>query len=154
MEIKFEKALPEDAQTLMAIQIRAFHEDAKIYPNVAEGGPPNYDSLETMLDDIEKGLCHKILADGKIIGGTVVWEEDDGHYHLHIIHIDPPFHGQGIGTKAMQFIEATYPAKKWSLDTPAYATRNHHFYEKLGFVKVGEILESDDFLLYSYEKQI
>jgi RimJ/RimL family protein N-acetyltransferase len=153
MEITFEKSRAEDAQRLLEIQIRAFHEDARIYPNVEKGGPPGYDSLEVMLQDITEFTCHTIRADGNIVGGIVLWDEAQDHKHLHIIHIDPVFHGRGIGTKAMQFIEATYPAKKWTLDTPAYATRNHHFYEKLGFVKVGEIPESDDLLLYSYEKR-
>lgn len=152
MEIRFEKALADDAKKLVEIQIRAFHSDVLLYPDVAEGGPPDYDSVEVMLDDIEKGYCHKILADGAIVGGIVVFPREEGHFHLHIIQIEPAFHGKGIGKKAMAFIEATYPAKKWTLDTPAYAIRNQHFYETLGYVKVGEATEPDGLLLYSYEK--
>lgn len=152
MDIRFEKAEAADAETLVDIQIRAFHSDVALYPDVEEGGPPEYDSVDVMLDDIAKGYCHKILADGKIIGGIVVFPREDGHFHLHIIQIDPAFHGKGIGKKAMAFIEAAYPATKWTLDTPAYATRNQHFYGNLGYVKVGEALEPDGLLLYSYEK--
>nr|MCU0480744.1 GNAT family N-acetyltransferase [Anaerolineae bacterium] len=69
-------------------------------------------------------------------------------------HIDPPYHGKGIGTLAMQFIETMHPATKWSLDTPIYATRNQHFYEKLGYIKVGETIEAGGLVLFSYEKVI
>jgi len=154
MNLAFEPATPADAQTLIDIQIRAFHEDAKIYPNVEIGGPPHYDSVEVMLNDIEKHHCHKIVLDGTIIGGLIIMNRGEGHYHLHIIHIHPNYHNRGIGSQAMTFMEATYPATLWSLDTPAYATRNHHFYHKLGYIKIGEVTEPDGFLLFSYKKYV
>jgi ribosomal protein S18 acetylase RimI-like enzyme len=152
MDIVFEKMSAADAQTLLDIQIRAFHQDTIDY-GVEEGGPPDYDSLEHMLKDIEKYYSYKILADGKIVGGIVVWNYGEGHYHLDKIYIDPAYHNQGIGTKAMNFLEASYPATKWTLDTPAYALRNQHFYEKFGYLKVGEHEEADGFILFAYEKK-
>jgi hypothetical protein len=53
----------------------------------------------------------------------------------------------------MEFIEQTYPAAKWTLDTPLYAVRNQHFYEKLGYVKVAEN-DYDGFILIAYEKRL
>jgi len=41
----------------------------------------------------------------------------------------------------------------WTLDTPDYATRNHHFYEKFGYVRVGSE-PVEDFMLLAYEKHI
>ena len=152
MEILFEKASAVDAEKMLEVQIRAFHDDARLYPEVGLGGPPDYDSLETMLKEIETSLCHKILVDGEIAGGIIAWDEGEGIYHLHILVIDPDYHNLGIGTKAMQFFEASYPAKKWTLDTPSYAIRNQHFYEKLGYIKVGEVAESEEITLFSYEK--
>lgn len=34
-------------------------------------------------------------------------------------------------------------AKRWSLDTPSWAIRNHHFYKKMGFVQTGVIGDPD-----------
>jgi ribosomal protein S18 acetylase RimI-like enzyme len=154
MDITFEKALAADAETMLKIQIRAFHQDTVDY-GVEEGGPPEYDSLERMLSDIRDYETYKIVSDEKILGGIVVWDEAEGHYHLDKIYIDPDYHNQGIGTKAITFIEATFPAQKWTLDTPKYAVRNQHFYEKFGFVKVGESEEEPDgLILFAYEKQI
>lgn len=52
----------------------------------------------------------------------------------------------------MQFIESKYYATKWTLDTPAWAVRNIHFYEKLGYVKIHTYTEEDGTPLISYEK--
>jgi len=44
--------------------------------------------------------------------------------------------------------------KKWSLDTPYLSYRNHHFYEKMGYKKVGEtqLEKGSKFRLFEYEK--
>jgi hypothetical protein len=50
-----------------------------------------------------------------------------------------------------------YPdARKWSLDTPYKSYRNHYFYEKHGYVKVGETQpeKENEFYLFLYEKNI
>ena len=153
MEILFEHPTVNDAQALLDVQIRAFHDDARLYPGVEIGGPPGYDSLEVVTEEIEKELYHKIVCDGKIVGGIVVYDRGEGHFHLDKIYVDPEYHNRTIGTCAMQFIEALYPASKWSLDTPVYAVRNHHFYEKMGYIR-GKEFAADDITLFAYEKQV
>ena len=59
----------------------------------------------------------------------------------------------GFGTQAMGFIERTFPATVWTLDTPTFATRKQHFYEKLAFVRVGETV-FPDITLIQYEKRL
>ena len=153
MNVTFERATPADAEVLVQAQIAAFHDDARMYPGVEAGGPPGYDSVEATLKKIAETEFYKILVDGKIVGGIIVFDKGEGHYHLDVINIVPEYHNLGIGTKAMQFIEQTYPATRWTLDTPTYALRNQHFYEKFGYVKVGEI-EDHGFTLFSYEKRV
>lgn len=153
MNITFEKANLDDAEMLMKVQIAAFHHDAVIYPGVPEDGPPGYNSLDVVRRRIEDDEYYKIVSEGQIVGGIVVFKHDEGHFHLDLIYIDPAYHNRGIGTQAIQFIERTYPATKWTLHTPLYATRNHHFYEKFGYVKVGEE-DHDGFILIAYEKKI
>lgn len=153
MNITCERATPADAEILVKVQIAAFHDDARLYPGVELGGPPGYDSVEVMLRKIRETDVYKIVVDGEIIGGIIVYDEGDGHYHLDVLDVDPAYHNRGVGTQAMQFIERTYPAQKWTLNTPGYALRNQHFYEKLGYVKVGEA-PFDGFILFDYEKQI
>ena len=153
MNVTFEQPTAADAQALVNVQIRAFHDDARLYPGVEIGGPPGYDSLDEMIKTLASYHCHKIVCDGLIVGGLVVFDCGHGHFHLDRIFIDPDYHNRGIGTQAMEFIEATYPASKWSLDTPIWSVRNHHFYEKLGFVRIKEVPADGITLLY-YEKQL
>jgi GNAT superfamily N-acetyltransferase len=154
MDITFQRAIPADAEALVKVQIRAFHDDARIYPGVEIGGPPGYDSVEETLKKIVQDDFYKIKAEDQIIGGIVVFDFGDGHFHLDLIFIDPDYHNRGIGTQAMQFLERTYPTtKKWTLDTPLYAIRNHHFYEKFGYVRVKEE-KVDGFSLVCYERRL
>jgi len=64
----------------------------------------------------------------------------------------------GIGAKAIKFLEQEFPeAKVWGLDTPYKSYGNHHFYEKMGYVKVRETEPINDkcgFYLYVYEKKM
>lgn len=138
---------------MIETEIRAFYDDARLYPGVALGGPPGYDSVEVMLDNIAHFHCHKIVADGRIVGGIVIFDRGEGHFHLDLLYVDPAYHNRGIGSRAIQFIEATYPATLWTLDTPTYAIRNQHFYEKFGYVKVDE-KQADGITLIGYEKRV
>lgn len=152
MNITFERAKPADAEALLRVQIAAFHDDTRRY-GVPLGGPPGYDSIDVVRRAIAEDDYHTIVCDGQIVGGLTVFDRGAGHYHLDVLFIDPAYHNRGIGTRAMQFVEQTYPAQKWTLHTPAYARRNQHFYEKFGYVKVGEeVPEGDDILLFAYEK--
>ena len=153
MDIDFEQATRLDAEDLVRVQIAAFHDDARLHPGVPIGGPPGYDSVEEMLAKIARGECHKISLDGEIIGGIIVIDQGSGQFHLDVLVIDPDCHNRGFGTQAMEFIERTFPASVWTLDTPTYATRNQHFYERLGFVRVGETV-FPDITLIQYEKRM
>ena len=77
--------------------------------------------------------------DGQIVGGLILFRIRQGHYEIGRIYLDPDVQNQGIGKQVMAFAEGLYPdAKRWTLDTPSWAVRNHHFYEKLGYMKVRE----------------
>jgi ribosomal protein S18 acetylase RimI-like enzyme len=153
MSTSFERATPADAEDLVKMQIVAFHDDARLYPGEEESGPPGYDSVDVMLERISEAIVYKIVMDGRIIGGIIIYDHGQGEMHLDVINIAPEYHNQGIGTQAMQFIEQAHPAEKWTLHTPGYAIRNQHFYEKTGYVKTEEVYDGD-FLLYAYEKQM
>jgi ribosomal protein S18 acetylase RimI-like enzyme len=153
MNVTFERAAPADAEALVRVQMAAFHDDARLYPGIEMGGPPGYDSVEVALEKIKQDIFYKIVADGQIIGTVIVMDKGAGHFHLDVICVDPAYHGRGIGAQAMQFIEAVCPAAKWSLHTPGYALRNQHFYEKLGYVKMGAE-DHDGFILFAYEKHV
>ncbi len=152
MNITIERAVVADVEDLVRIQIAAFHYDSVLYPEVEIGGPPGYDSAEETLKRIQQHHFYKFVHAGQLVGGMIVWDMGEGHSHLDLIFIDPAYQNRGIGTQAMQFVEQAYPAKRWTLDTPVWAVRNRHFYEKLGYVKVREY-EQEGFPLIAYEKR-
>ncbi|MFQ5979726.1 MAG: GNAT family N-acetyltransferase [Candidatus Heimdallarchaeota archaeon] len=164
IDIRFERALEADIPELTSIMKRAFDDDSQRFLGKPEGGPPGYDDgsfLERWGFSEEGGDCYKIiLDDSKAIGVFIVFLPRNGKNVLGTIFIDPEFQDRGIGTQAMQFIFSTFPGKTWRLDTPDWTTRNHHFYEKNGFIKIRE--EWDPHLkgeeggayMYFYEKNM
>ena len=152
MNVTIERSNADEAEELVHVQVASFHSDAIFYPGVEEGGPPGYDSIELMRRKITEDIAYTIRANGKIAGGMMLFEKGAGHIHRDVIFVDPALHSKGIGSQAMAFLAHAYPGVRWTLDTPVYAVRNHHFYEKSGFIRVGKNVEPDGFELYAYEK--
>jgi RimJ/RimL family protein N-acetyltransferase len=140
--LRFEKARLEDAKALALISWRAFDNDIH-YGAPGKGGPPGYKSDMWQMRLIATGHFYKILlADNgdRIIGGFVVFENSYGDCELGRIFIDPEFQNQGLGTQAMAFMEQAYPnARRWTLGTPGWNLRTQHFYEKVGYVRIGTV---------------
>lgn len=143
----FEKATKHDAERLAQVQTAAFDDESRIFRNIERGGPPGYDSTEWQVSIMECSQYFKIVLDGEIIGGIIVFAEKDGIYNLGRIFINPTYQNKGYGRNAMEYIEKQFSdAKKWWLGTPKWSIRNHYFYEKCGYVRVGE--EGEDGYLY------
>ncbi|MFC1572201.1 GNAT family N-acetyltransferase [Candidatus Eisenbacteria bacterium] len=138
--LTFETTTEADIPELTDVMKRAFNDDTQKHLGKERGGPPGYDNgdfFRKWLFGYEQSEGHKILADGRIIGGIVVWILDGGENILGTIFVDPGFQDRGIGWRTWEFIEERYPeTKSWRLETPAWATKNHHFYQKCGFVRV------------------
>ena len=154
--IEIKKATLVDAAALTEIQTRTFDDDNKWKPpGCSMEGPPGYDSVDWNAECIAKTPYYKILLDGLIVGGIIVFDMSQGHYELGRIFVDPDAQNRGIGQKAVGLMFDAFPkAAMWTLGTPSWAIRNQHFYEKMGFVKVRET-EVDPHLGWSgveYEK--
>ncbi len=146
------RAKYEDAAEILKVKISAFSEEVELYGS----GPPGYDSLEEQIEAIENGYVFKFVKDGKIIGGMGIYDKGNLYYRIGSIFVDLDCHNQGIGTLAMNFLEKEFSyVHKWSLETPYKSYRNHHFYEKFGFRKIGETQpDQNGFYLFKYEKII
>lgn len=149
MSITFERATEADAAQLMDVQNRAFYPDLLKY-----GECPGYlENVEEMLDRISRDFFYKILDGPRIVGGLKVKKRSETHYHLTMLCVDPECHNMGIGTKALEYIERTFPdARFWTLITPKDNLRNVHFYEKMGFKNAAERKHSDRLTLIRFEK--
>lgn len=137
----FEPITETDVPELTAVMTRAFDDDAQKHLGQERGGPPGYDDGEFFrkwLFGYQESVGYKIIAEDKLIGGIVVWILEHGDNILGTVFVDPASQDQGVGTRTWQFIEMTYPeSRSWTLETPVWATKNHHFYEeKCGFHRV------------------
>lgn len=140
LDLSFQELDESDIPIITPVMKRAFDDDAKKHLGKEGGGPPGYDDGEffrTWLLPYKESIGYKILLDENVIGGLIVWILPEGHNILGTIFVDPNFQDQGVGTQSWSFIEATYPkTKSWRLATPEWAVKNHHFYQKCGFVRV------------------
>lgn len=152
MTIWIRPASKINAELLTRIQVEAFANEVKQY----DFAPPGYDSVDFQIESIKKFRYFEILSETKVIGGIIVKQIDRKTCYILRIFISPKWQNTGAGTTAMQLIENEFPkAKKWQLDTPYLSFQNHHFYEKLGYRKIGETKpESNGFYCFLYEKQV
>ncbi|MEK5320913.1 GNAT family N-acetyltransferase [Paenibacillus sp. FSL L8-0644] len=148
--LTLEKAGKNDAQRLAEIQKASFEDESKHFNNNETVGPIGYDSISWQEEMMQNCEYFKVLFNGEIIGGAMIFVECNQVHNLGRIFIDPNFKNQGIGTKMMEKIESKFPdSTEWWLDTPSWSVKNHHFYSKCGFTKVRE--EGD---LYIFKKTL
>ena len=142
MDIDFQQLKPADIEVLSDVMTRAFDQDAQQFQGQNTGGPPGYDDGSFLRQwglDNPDSHAYRISVDGCPAGAFILWW-DSAASTLGNIFIDPVYQNLGVGLAAWRFIEATFPAQKWRLETPEWATRNHYFYHtKCGFRRVGVV---------------
>lgn len=150
MDIHFEIASPEDAESLTAASISSFNTDFFVGGRTSIGGPCGYDSVEfheRMIKEASK--FYKILIGDQIIGGFWFFNNNIEKAYLSRIFIDPKFHCKGIGLLSVNFLFQNFPfVKEWTLQTPSWNTRTPKFYMKLGF----EIIKKSDKFIFFKKK--
>jgi ribosomal protein S18 acetylase RimI-like enzyme len=152
--IRIELASESDAETLAAISRRAFEHDVH-YGAPRSGGPPGYDSPEWQLEAMRSGRLFRVVAADRVIGGFVLFRLEDGSVELGRAFIEPERQNRGIGSELLRYAEGVFPETvRIVLDTPDWNLRTQHFYEKAGYVRIGEIDTGEGFPLFQYEKRL
>jgi len=141
LELSFEEITQEDIPELTGVMTRAFDDDAQKHLGVERGGPEGYDNGEffrTWLFGYEQTVGYKVVSQGQIIAGIIVWILEGGHNVVGTLFVEPQYQDRGVGTEIWRYIEDKYPeTRSWRLVTPEWATKNHYFYEaKCGFQRV------------------
>ena len=77
-----------DRNEFTELAIQSFVEDKELYGDY----PPLIDIEHRSLRFIDQGNTFKILKDGKMIGGTIIFSDNKGHYTLGAIFIHPSYH--------------------------------------------------------------
>ncbi len=147
-------AVPADLAALVAAHHRAFATDIERYGI----GPAGYADLDWHRMIAEKHHYFAMHEDDEIVGGIIVADEGDGRYFLNTLFIDPAAQGRGLGAQALAYLDETFPdATFWYLVTPQASTNAQRLYERAGYLRTGEITETDptrgvSIALYRYER--
>ncbi len=156
-QLRYVEATEADIPALTAVMTRSFDDDSQRFRGEPEGGPNGYNNGGFFRQFMRPGNCYKIMLGDTLIGAFIVFRDypEEGSNVLGTIFLDPEYQNVGIGSQVMDYIHGTFLAKKWVLDTPEWHTRNHHFYEKLGYQKIGEQEEPHaGFTLRIYQKKM
>lgn len=153
MNIEIKRSNVNEVDDLLSIQSKAFKEDLFTYEDYLTS--PATESKERLAKKIEKYFHYSIFIDGLLSGGAEVRKLSDKEAYLNRIYLLPELQSKGLGTLLMNKIESMFPEiVNWTLSTPHLNYRNHHFYEKLGYIKVGEEKVTEKLLLFNYKKII
>ena len=151
----FGLATKSDLVELVNVSKSAFMDDERFKPpGATAGGPPGHDQIERHQEWLDTLLYYKCEENGSIVGSCTI-EINGNEGKIHGLNVVSESMGKGIGSYMMSEIQSMMPnVTKWTLITPDYATRNHHFYEKNGFVlkQKGDVEPDLGFGFYTYEK--
>ncbi|MDF2670157.1 MAG: hypothetical protein K0R67_2463 [Paenibacillus sp.] len=151
--LSLRRASPHHAEALHRIQKAAFQEDLDTYQDFETN--PACETLDQMVHKIDKHDYFAIYFEEGLVGGVAVRQTADHEYRLSPIYLSPDFQNKGLGTQIFTSLFAVYQdARSWSLDTPKMNKRNGHFYEKLGFLPVGEHYINERLTLTRYHRVV
>ncbi|MCY9549444.1 GNAT family N-acetyltransferase [Lysinibacillus xylanilyticus] len=151
MSIVIKRTNETEAPILLEIQKEAFEDDLRKYED-HDTSPVN-EPIERLLRKIELFIHYTIWHNNVIIGGIDVRDLKDNKYRLNRLFISKKYQNKGLGSQIMKLVEKEFPsAVEWVLDTPHLNIRNHHFYEKLGYKKIGQHQINEKLVLFDYTK--
>ncbi|MDP4145232.1 MAG: GNAT family N-acetyltransferase [Bacillota bacterium] len=150
MKIYIKEAEIYDVYRIRELQKKCFKDDFEKY-----GESPSYtENITRTLQKLTKDIFYKAVLDKKIVGVVHIYNWGEGHFHLNMICVDPDYQNRGIGTCLVNYVEDKLTeATLWTLITAEENYKNHHFYEKFGYKKVGEVVHSQYLTFRQYEKK-
>ena len=144
----------KDLVQLGDLAVNAFSDDELYRPDgISCGHPPRLDDLKKHEEWLDTKTYLKCTKGRQIVGSCILFIEGlEGT--LFGLNVGRQYMNMGIGSWIINKLQHMYPQVKiWTLETPDYATRNHHFYEKNGF-KLIEITEKEQKIGFGFHKYI
>ena len=129
--VHIERAHEADADTLLALQRRAYASEARLYDDWTI--PPLTQDLASLRAEIATLTFLKASTDGAIVG-SVRARVVDGCAQVGRLIVDPPYQRQGIGSALLRAVEAALPeAARFELFTGSRSVGNLRLYERHGY---------------------
>ena len=145
MNIELVRISVDDTGKLWAMQVQAFQKLLDKYQDF-ETNPANEtkEKIKTKLLQ-EHTFFYYIYEGNNIVGAIRVIDRRDGsRKRVAPVFIMEKFRNRGIAQKTFCEIERIHGKDNWELDTILQEKGNCHLYEKLGYVKIGEIERTND----------
>lgn len=153
VEVSIKKTKLNEVEDLLAIQKEVFAEDYALYED--HDSTPVNETEAKLIENIERFFHYTILSGNAIIGAIDIRPLDENRLRLSKLFLRNEFQNKGLGSKIIKLMESEFPLiKDWSVYTPYLNKRNHHFYEKLGYIKIGAVQVTEKLQLFKYEKKI
>lgn len=129
--MRIEKATISDAEEILALQKRAFKQEAELYGDFSI--EPLTMTLDETKQEFKEAIVLKMTEDGKIIG-SIRANIKDGTCLVRKLMVEPGFQNRGYGSALMKAIESECKGcVKFMLFTGYKSMNNQHLYEKFGY---------------------
>lgn len=150
LHIDMSDAVREDAEAILALQKRAFHQQAVLYDDFTL--PPLTETLQEMLREFDKFLFIKAVHKQKIVGSVRAHREGATCFVSRLM-VHPDHQNKGIGRKLMQSAESMFPdVKRFELFTGYKSEKSINLYKSLGYVVFKEETNAQPVKLICMEK--
>lgn len=148
--ITISQATVTDAREILALQKRAFIQEAELIGNYTIR--PIVQTIEEMIEDFNTLVFIKAMIDTQIIG-SARGEIINGICYIGRVVVEPVYQKMGYGRMLMNAIEAMFPTvREFELFTGEKSTGNIQFYSKLGYSIIETFFDQDGVTLVKMRK--
>ncbi|EFE28144.2 acetyltransferase, GNAT family [Filifactor alocis ATCC 35896] len=145
MSIKLVRIGVNDAEKLWTMQVQAFQKLLDKYQDL-ETNPANETKEKIKTKLLQKQTFFYYIYEGNDIVGAirVIDKKDGSRKRVAPLFIMEKFRNKGLAQKAFCEIERIHGKDNWELDTIFQEKGNCYLYEKLGYIRIGEIDRIND----------
>jgi ribosomal protein S18 acetylase RimI-like enzyme len=147
---QIERAVADDAPTILDIQYQAYRQEATLYGGVTL--PPLLETVDELKIAMETHVVLKGVVEGGIVG-SVRGREVDGTCYIGRLVVAPEHQGRGLGSALLAAIEGAFAhAYRFELFTGHKSERNLGLYARRGYAEFRRQREDDAVTLVFMEK--
>lgn len=145
MSIKLVRIGVNDAEKLWTMQVQAFQKLLDKYQDL-ETNPANETKEKIKTKLLQKQTFFYYIYEGNDIVGAirVIDKKDGSRKRVAPVFIMEKFRNKGLAQKSFCEIERIHGKDNWELDTIFQEKGNCYLYEKLGYIRIGEIDRIND----------
>ncbi len=129
--LTIERALPEDAPAILALQRLAYQSEAALYNDWSI--PPLTQTIESLAEEFSVSIVLKAVVDGQLVGSVRARVNNDTCEIGRLI-VHPAFQRRGIGSSLLKTIEGQCPVvARFELFTGSKSESNIRLYKRAGY---------------------